>query len=169
MSAITSTSSNIRNSLLRSIALGGFIIGAADAVIYHWFISSVLGGYPLISVYQYIASGALGEAAFAGGIATALLGVLIHFFVSFVVAGVFILSAGRISLLGRHSVVGSLLYGFGVFIVMEMIVTPLSAAPPLPPPTTSQLIVVILVHLMIIGLPLGILVRRTTNINQQVP
>ena len=156
MSAVPGTSSNMRNSLLHSIAFGGLFIGAADAIIYHWFVESVLAGYPLTSVYQYIASGALGESAFTGGIATALLGVLIHFFVSFVVAGV----------LGRYPVVGSLLYGFGVFIVMEMIVTPLSAAPPLPAPTTSQLIVVILVHLLIIGLPLGILVRRTAHTNQ---
>ena len=74
MSTITSTSTSHihRNSLLRSIVLGGLIIGIADAIIYHWLVSSVLGGYPLIAVYQYMASGALGNAAFAGGIATAL-------------------------------------------------------------------------------------------------
>jgi len=166
MSTIASTSSNIRNSLLRPIALGGLIIGTADAIIYHWFVSSVLGGYPLTTVYQYMASGALGESAFAGGIATALLGVLFHFFVALVVAGVFIMSANRISLLGRYSIVGSLLYGFGVFIVMNMIVIPLSAAPALPPPTTSQLIVAILDHMLVVGLPLGILVQRNANTNK---
>ena len=165
MTTITSTSLTNRKSLLRPIVLGGLIIGAADAIIYHWLVSSVLGGYPLTSVYQYIASGALGQSAFAGGIATALLGVLIHFFVALVVAGVFILSATRISLLRRYSIVGSLLYGFGVFIVMTMIVTPLSAAPPLPAPTTPQLIVTILDHILVVGLPLGILVRRTTRIH----
>ena len=107
-----------------------------------------------------MASGALGNAAFAGGIATALLGVLFHFLVSFVVAGVFILSADRIPLLRRYAIPGSLLYGFGVFIVMNLIVLPLSAAPPLPAPTTPQLIVMILDHILVIGLPLGIIVRR---------
>jgi uncharacterized membrane protein YagU involved in acid resistance len=91
--------------------------------------------------------------------------VLFHFIVSFVVAGVFTLSANRISLLRRNPIVGSLLYGFGVFIVMNMIVIPLSAAPPLPAPTTPQLIVNILDHILVIGLPLGILVRRTANTN----
>jgi uncharacterized membrane protein YagU involved in acid resistance len=105
----------------------------------------------------------LGESAFAGGIATALLGVLFHYIIAFVVAGVFILSANRISLLRRYPIVGSLLYGFGVFIVMEMIVIPLSATPPLPAPTTSQLIVAILDNILVVGLPLGILVRRTAN------
>ena len=107
----------------------------------------------------------MGASAFAGGIATALLGVLIHFFVAFVVAGVFILSAYRIPLLRRYSIVGSLLYGFGVFIVMTMIVTPLSAAPPLPAPTTPLLIVTILDHILVVGLPLGILVQRAPMTN----
>jgi len=165
MSAIASTSPATRNSLLRSSVIGGLIIGTADAIIYHWFVSSVLGGYPLTAVYQYIASGALGDSAFAGGIATALLGVLFHFIVSFVVAGVFILSANRISFLRRYPIVSALLYGFGVSIVMNMIVIPLSAAPPLPAPTTSQLIVNIVDHILVIGLPLGILVQRNANTN----
>jgi len=166
MSTIASTFSNGRNSLLRSSVIAGLIIGTADVIIYHWFVTSVLGGVPLISVYQYIASGALGESAFAGGIATALLGVLFHFLFSIVIASVFILSADRIPLLRRYVIPGSLLFGFGVFIVMNMIVTPLSATPPLPAPTTPQLIVNILDHLLVFGLLLGILVRRNANANQ---
>jgi uncharacterized membrane protein YagU involved in acid resistance len=163
MTTITSTSLNIRSSLLRTIMTGGLIIGTADAIVYHWFVSSVLSGYPLTSVYQYIASGLLGESAFAGGIATVLLGLVIHFLISFIVAGVFVLSAERIPLLRRYPIVGSLLYGFGVFIVINMIVSPLSATPPLPAPTTPQLIVSILDHILVIGLPLGLLVRRATK------
>lgn len=87
MSAIASNSLDSRSPLFRSIALGGLIVGVADAIIYHWFISNVIGGYPLTAVYQYIASGALGESAFAGGMTTVLLGVLFHFIVSFIVAG----------------------------------------------------------------------------------
>jgi hypothetical protein len=166
MSTIASTFSNGRNSLLRSSVIAGLIIGTADVIIYHWFVTSVLGGVPLISVYQYIASGALGESAFAGGIATALLGALFHFLFSIVIASVFILSADRIPLLRRYVIPGSLLFGFGVFIVMNMIVTPLSATPPLPAPTTPQLIVNILDHLLVFGLLLGILVRRNANANQ---
>ena len=165
MSTIASTSPTTRNSLLRFSVIAGLIIGSTDAIIYHWFITSVLGGVPLITVYQYIASGALGESAFAGGIATALLGVLFHLLFSIVIAGVFILSADRIPLLRRFVIPGSLLYGFGVFIVMNMIVTPLSATPPIPAPTTPQLIVNIIDHLLVFGLLLGILVRRTANTN----
>jgi uncharacterized membrane protein YagU involved in acid resistance len=108
----------------------------------------------------------LGESAFAGGIVTALLGALFHFLLSIVIAGVFILSADRMPLLRRYIIPGSLLYGFGVFIVMNMIVTPLSATPPIPAPTMLQLIVNILDHLFVFGLLLGLLVRWNANTNQ---
>ena len=163
MSTIASTALTNHNSLLRLSVIGGLICGAVDVIIYHWFVQSVLGGVPLITLYQYIASGSLGESAFAGGIATALLGVLFHFIFSIVIAGVFILGVNRIPLLRRHIIPGSLLYGFGVFIVMNMIVTPLSATPPLPTPTTSELLVTIIVHILVAGLLLGIVVRRNTR------
>jgi len=163
MSTIASTSSAGRSSLLRTSVTGGLIIGTADAIVYHWLVTSVLGGVPLTSVYQYIASGVLGEAAFTGGTATALLGVLFHYIIAFVVAAVFFQCTDRIPLLRRNAVIGSLLYGFGVFIVLNMIVIPLSAAPPLPAPTTSQLMVTIMDHVLVVGLPLGLLVRRTAN------
>jgi hypothetical protein len=166
MATIANTSLSNRNLVLRSSVIAGLIIGAADVIIYHWFVTSVLGGVPLITVYQYIASGALGESAFAGGIATALLGALFHFLFSIVIAGVFILSVDRIPLLRRNVIPGALLYGFGVFIIMNMIVTPLSATPPIPTPTTPELIVNILDHLLVFGLLLGILVRRNANANQ---
>ena len=107
----------------------------------------------------------MGESAFAGGIGTALLGVLFHYLISIVIAGVFILSVDRIPLLRRYLIPGSLLYGLGVFIFMNMIVTPLSATPPLPAPTTSQLIVAILDYLLIFGIFLGLLVRRNAKVN----
>ena len=166
MSTNASTSLNSRNSLLRSILLGGIIVGTLHLIIQQFIVFSLHYNNPFISVLQYLASGALGNAAFEGGLATALLGVLFHFLVSFVVAGVFILSADRIPLLRRYVIVGSLLYGIGVFIVMNFIVLPLSAAPSLPAPTPFQLIELIIEHALVIGLPLGILIRRNANIKK---
>jgi len=163
MATTSSISLTTRNSLLRPIALRGMIIGIVQLVIQQWIVYSLIEKNPLISVLQYIASGILGNAAFEGGIATALLGVLIHLLISFVIAGVFILSADRIPLLRRYPIASALLYGFGVFIVMNLIVLPLSAAPPVPAPTMPWLIEAIIEHILAIGLPLGILVRRNAQ------
>lgn len=164
MSAIPNTPVQNRNSLLRSIAVGGIIIGTLQLIIQDFLVFSLLGKTPFISIWQYIASGALGDAAFAGGLATALLGVIIHYLISFVVAAVFIMSAARIPLLRRNAIVGSILFGVAVWFVMGFIVIPLSAAPPLPTPTLFQLIEGIIDHALIIGLPLGIIVRRNANV-----
>jgi len=165
MSAIASTSPTTRNSLLRLSVIGGLICGAVNVITYHWFVQNVLGGVPLIIVYQYIASGALVESAFAGGIPTALLGALFHFIFSIVIAGVFILGVDRIPLLRRHIIPGSLLFGFGVFIVMNMIVIPLSATPPLLTPRMTEIIINLIDHMLVNGLLLGIVVQRNFNTN----
>jgi len=101
-----------------------------------------------------------------GGPATALLGLVLDFLMTTIMAGVFILSADRIPLLRQHIIPGSLLYGFGLFIVMNLIVLPLSAAPALPAPPMWLFIEMILEHILLIGLPLGLLMRQYANTNQ---
>jgi hypothetical protein len=162
MSAIATKSLNARDSFLRTIVLGGMYIFIIQTI-HMWIVPVLIQKNPFIAAWQYIASGALGMAAFEGGIATALLGVIFHLIISFVIAGVFILGAERIPLLRRNLIVGSLLYGFGVFIVMHMIVTPLSATPPLPAPTLPWLFEAIIEHTLLVGLALGIIVQRNAN------
>ena len=166
MSTIASTSLTNRNSLLRLSVIGGLITGLLHLIIQSWFVFSFLGNTPLMSVLQYVASGVMGNAAFEGGLATALLGLVLDLFMTTVMAGVFILSADRIPLLRQHVIAGSLLYGFGVFIVMNFIVLPLSAAPPLPAPPMWLFIEIILEHILLIGLPLGLLVQWNAKTNQ---
>jgi hypothetical protein len=164
MATTSSLSLTARRSLVRPILLGGMIIFIIQ-VIHQWIVTTLIQGTPFILVWQYIASGVLGNAAFEGGLATALLGLFFHLIISLVIAAIFILSVGRIPLLRRYPIASSLLYGLGVFIVMNLIVTPLSAAPPLPAPTVPWLIEGIIEHILGIGLPLGILVRRNAATN----
>ena len=166
MSAIASTSIIKRNSLLRLSVIGGLIIGLLHLIFQVGVVYDLLLKSPFIGSLQYVASGVMGDAAFTGGLATALLGVIIEFVMTIIIAGVFILSADRIPLLRRHVIIGSLLYGFGVFIVMNFIVLPLSAAPTLPAPPMWLFIETILEHVLLIGLPLGLLVRWNDNANR---
>lgn len=148
--------------MLRTIVIGGMLIFIAQAI-HMWIVPVMIQETPFIVAWQYIASGALGMAAFEGGIATALLGVFFHLIISFVIAAVFVLAADRIPLLRRNLIVGSLLYGLGVFIVMHMIVTPLSATPPVLAPTLPWLMETIIEHILLVGLALGIIVQRNAN------
>ena len=164
MSAIASTSLiNNRNSLLRLSVIGGLVTGTLHLLVQVGLVYGLILKSPFISSLQYVTSGVMGDAAFAGGLATALLGLILEFVMTIIIAGVFILSADRISLLRRYVISGSLLYGFGVFIVMNFIVVPLSAAPPLPAPPMWLFIEILLEHILLAGLPLGLLVRWNTN------
>lgn len=162
MATINTTLLHNRNSILRSIVLGGTFIFVIQ-LIHQWIVVTLIQGTPFILVWQYIASGVLGNTAFEGGLAALLLGLFLHLINSLIIAAVFILSAERIPLLRRYVIAGALLYGLGVFFVMNMIVTPLSAAPPLPAPTLPWLIEAIIEHVLAIGLPLGILAQRNSS------
>jgi len=163
MSAIASTSSNSWNSLLRLSVIGGLIIGTLHVIVQIGIVYSLILKTPFVDILKYIASGLIGDAAYAGGLGTALLGLILEFLMTIIIAGIFIFSADRIALLRKNVIVGSLLYGFGVFVVMNCVVQPLSAAPALPAPPMGLLIEIILEHILLIGLPLGILVQRNAN------
>ena len=163
MSTIVTTAPKTGNSLLRLTLIGGLISWFLHLVIQQGIVFVLLLKTPIISSLQFVASGMMGDAAFAGGLATALLGLVLDFIMITIMAGVFILSVDRIPLLRRHIIPGSILYGFGVFIVMNLIVLPLSAAPALPAPPLWLLIELVLQHILLIGLPLGILVKRNTR------
>jgi len=166
MSTIASTSLATRNSLLRLSVIGGLITGMLHLIIQVGIVFGLLLKSPYISSLQFVASGAMGTASYTGGLATALLGLVLELIMTIIIAGIFIMGADRIPLLRQHVIPGSLLYGFGVFIVMNFIVLPLSAAPPLPAPPMWLVIEMILEHVLLIGLPLGILVQRNANANQ---
>ena len=159
MATTSSIFPNTRNSLLRTIVLGGMLIFIIQ-FIHQWVVVTLIQGNPFILVWQYIASGVLGDAAFAGGIATALLGVGFHLIFSFVIAGIFTSRPVVFPSLNRYIRPAPLWDGLGVSIVMNLVVVPLSAAPPLPAPTTPWLIEAVIEHILGVGLPLGILVRR---------
>ena len=163
MSTTTSTPSKSIGSLLLMSLIGGVIIGLLHIVIQLGIVFSLLGGTPFMSVLQYIASGIMGDAAYAGGIRTALFGLVLEFAMTIIIAGIFVFSADRIALLRKNVIAGSLLYGFGVFVVMNFVVQPLSSAATLPPPAMWLLIEIVLEHILLIGLPLGILVKRNMN------
>ena len=164
MSTTTSTSPKSSGSLLLLSLITGVIIGLLHIIVQLGIVFSFLGGTPFMSVLQYIASGIMGEAAYAGGLRTTLLGVVLELVMTILIAGIFVLSADRISILRKNVIVGSLLYGFGVFVVMNLVVLPLSAAPALPAPPLWMLIEIILEHMLLIGLPLGILVKHSMSV-----
>jgi hypothetical protein len=116
------------------------------------------GGYE--KLFQFIASGALGAAAFTGGKATAALGVLFHFFIAFSVAAVYYGASLRLGILLAHVFFSGILYGAGVHLVMSLIVVPLSAAPKREF-SLAAFVTQLVVHMFFVGLPIAYIVARS--------
>lgn len=163
MANIARTIPSNDNSFFRLSLVAGSIIGLLHIIIQIWIVFGLRFKFGFINSLQYIASGALGKYAFTGGILTAVIGAILEFIMTIIIAGIFIFIVGRISLPRGYIIVSSLLYGIGVFLVMNYIILPLSAAPKLPAPPTWLFIEIILEHMLLIALPLGILLQRNTR------
>lgn len=121
-SSTTDTRKRFRAAVLAGLLAGAVDIGVA-AVINHQRPGIIL---------QSIASGLLGLAAYSGGASSVLLGLGLHLAMSVAIAGLYVLASARIKWLIRRPLGAGLAYGVGVFVVMNLVVVPLSAFQPRP-------------------------------------
>jgi uncharacterized membrane protein YagU involved in acid resistance len=109
---------------------------------------------------QSIASGLLGLDSYSGGLRTAALGVLLHFVIATGAAAVFYLASRKLTLLVRQAIVSGLLYGIALYFFMNLVVLPLSAFPHKISFPLSSLLIGLAVHMLCVGLPISLTVRR---------
>jgi hypothetical protein len=141
---------------LTTIVLAGLVAGALD--ITSAFVILGLRRIGPTRVLQGVAAGLLGRSSLEGGIGTAVLGLALHFFIALTAATVFYLASRRIAFLTRQPVVAGLLYGVGVYAVMNFIVLPLSAIKP--HYTASGMTIGVLVIMFMVGLPIALIVAK---------
>jgi hypothetical protein len=145
-----------RSQTVRAIASAGSIAGILD--ISSAFVIAGLKGTGSIRMLQGIASGLLGARSFEGGMATTGLGLAIHFLIAFTAASVFYAASRKLTFLTQHAVTSGLLYGVAVYIFMYWIVVPLAFANT--HHTISRDVTAVIVHMLLIGLPIALVVRR---------
>jgi hypothetical protein len=151
---------------LRLLALGGLVVGTLD--ILDAFVFFGLRGVPPITIAQSIASGLLGRAAYQGGFPTAALGLVLHFGIAFAIVCVYYAATRWLPALVRKPLVFGPLYGLVVYVVMNYVVLPLSAAAvgsgPKPLPV---LVNGLLIHMVGVGPPaalFGARARRSAEV-----
>ena len=139
--------------LFGTLAVG--ILDILDAIVFF-----ALRGAQPIRILQSIAAGLLGRAAFAGGWRTAALGLALHFFIAFVVVLVFMLAGRRVQALTRHPIAFGLVYGLAVYLVMNLVVVPASAAGGARAwPAWPVVLNGVLIHMFGVGLPAALAAR----------
>ena len=144
---------------LPAILLGGLIAGTFD-ISYACIFSYLMRRTSPVRILQSVASGALGASAFTGGNKTAALGLLFHFLIATIAAAVYYLASRPLRFLVNQAIICGLLYGVSVYIVMNRVVLPLSAIPFKMSYPWPALIGGLLIHMLGIGLPIALVVRR---------
>jgi hypothetical protein len=138
------------------ILVGGAIAGTLD------LITAFITYGP--NVPRAIAAGLLGRQVIqSGSIAIWILGVFLHYFIAFSAATVYCLASRKLAILKDHFIVCGIFFGIGFFLVMNLIVLPLSALHAVGPFKLRGLIQGLLVHMFIIGLPISASLRRLSR------
>lgn len=137
----------MKQSLLIPILVGGLVAGSLDAIsaflTYGW-------GVP-----RAIAAGLLGKEALHGGLGIWILGLFLHYFIAYTAATIYCLASLKLEFLKPHFLVCGTFYGIAVFLVMTLIVLPLSARHSVGPYQLHSLIQGLLVHMYLIGVPIA--------------
>lgn len=118
------SATKLRTAALRTIVCGGLIAGTIDigsASLTNWL-------SPVVILHA-IASGILGPASFIYGWNVALLGLILQWAMSLMIVAVYVAAANRFSWLKRQWIPAGVFYGIIIFVVMNYVVVPLSAAP----------------------------------------
>ena len=111
------------------------------------------------AVFQSIAVGASGRAAFTGGWTSALQGVGWHVLVSLGAALVYVIAAARWPVLLRRPVIGGLGLGVLAYGVMIFGVIPLSRIGFTMPAADALTLISFAIHLFAFGLPIALVAR----------
>lgn len=143
----------------RTILTAGLLAGTLD-ITAACVQSYILRHAPPYRVFQSVASGALGLAAFDGGWKTAALGLFFHFLIATTAATVFYLASRKIEMMTEQWIVSGVVYGVAVYTVMYWIVVPLSKARPFNP-VPQLILIAVLIHIFCIGLPIAWVTRKS--------
>jgi uncharacterized membrane protein YagU involved in acid resistance len=142
------------------VLIGGLVAGTFD-ITYACVFWALKAGVPPQRIFQSVAKGVLGAAAFTSGAASAALGLFLHFFIAMMMSIAYYIVARRWTALIERPLIFGAAYGIVLWVVMNYIVVPLSAARggggsgPVLWVTLS-----IIVHALLIGVPIALFARK---------
>lgn len=140
--------------------VAGLVSGTLDLA--YAFAAYALVGVAPIRILQSIASGIQGRAAYEGGVGSAVLGAVAHYGIVVVMAAVFVLAWQMLPLVRARPILAGMIYGAGLFFVMNYVVVPLSNSPGTPPQGWFW-IGGLAVHILLVGGGIGAVVRATAR------
>ena len=147
-----------RGQAWRFVLAGGLVAGTLD-IVYACAFWWLKRGVPPTRILQSVAAGLLGEASFSGAGAAAALGLALHYFIATSMSVTYCLVSQRWTALRQKPWLYGAAYGLLLYIIMNYVVVPLSAARS---GSTDPLWVwcSVAVHMLLIGVPIALFARR---------
>jgi hypothetical protein len=147
-----------KKNALKIILFTGLLVGSLDilAAFIDYYIATGKGPG---GVLKFIASAALGRKAFSGGTGVILLGLLFHFIIALCFTVLFYWLYPRIKFLSANPILTGIIYGIFIWLIMNLLVLPLSNAPHLAM-KTQRIIKAIIILICMIGLPLSFIMQK---------
>lgn len=144
---------------VKTILLAGFVAGTLDILAAFLVYTVVLGKTTPVKILQSIASGVLGKQAFEGEMHTVACGLVFHYIIAIGWALAYFLIFPYVSFLRNQKIIAGLLYGVFVWLMMNLVVLPLSRVSPATFRWDGVLIGVVILMLCI-GLPISLITHR---------
>lgn len=111
-------------------------------------------------VLKFVASGAFGMEAFSGGWLMMLAGLALHYAIAFFWTLLFFWSYPRLGILAKSRIVSGIAYGLVIWLVMNLLVLPMTRVPLSSGQTVSQVITGVVVLMLCVGIPVSFGVHR---------
>ena len=153
-----SGASSINTKAVRTIIRAGLVAGVLDALAAMAMVLIRGGKDPLI-VWKFVASGVFGKEALAGGTPMIVWGLAFHFFIALSFAALFYMIYPQLRRFIDNPVAMGLLYGILVWVIMNLIVVPLSRVT-VQPFELSRVAIGMSILMVCIGLPIALIVSK---------
>ena len=152
-----------RRSAIFTILAAGLVSAALD-LLFACVFYGIRNSVSPLRIFQSIGTGWFGRASFEMGWTSGATGFFSHFAILIVAAGLFFAAARRLPILTRQAFWAGIAYGAAIYVVMNYVVVPLSAAPH-GNRALDATIGELCSHLFLVGLPIAYIVRRYYRAN----
>ncbi len=140
-----------------AILVAAIVAGSLDALAAIVVYGPILGKASIGQIFRGISSGAFGKTAFEEGRIMAVYGILFHYFIALCFAGFYFLIYPGIKFLRAQKLAAGIIYGLFVWVIMNLVVLPLSKIPYRGFQAWPVLKAVLILVLMV-GIPISIII-----------
>ena len=159
------TAEHTNKNAIKTILFAWLLAGSLDILtaFIDYYIQSGKGPE---GVLRFVASGVFGTKAFTGNSAIMWLGLVFHFIIAFLFTLFFYWLYPRLKFLHYNVILTAVLYGIFVWLIMNLLIVPLSNTPKFPF-TSVKAIKAVIILMCMIGLPLSIIMKNFYRRNKQ--